>query len=126
MNYLPLDTSLIGNLYINLWNNFSKEIDDDYNFTMALEWYLHAMSLEEVDMKFVSTSIELECILGKFFTNRKSQYETTNLLSEDFKSFKNKIKPLIENALVGLGKDKTKDEIFNQIDGKLMEFSRII
>ena len=67
MNYLPVDTSLIGNLYINLWNNFSKEIDDDYNFTMALEWYLHAMSLEEVDMKFVSTSIELECILGKFF-----------------------------------------------------------
>ena len=61
-----------------------------------------------------------------FFTNRKSQYETTNLLSEDFKRFKNKIKPLIENALVGLGKDKTKDEIFNQIDGKLMEFNRII
>ena len=61
-----------------------------------------------------------------FFTNRKSQYETTNLLSEDFKSFKNKIKPLIENALVGLGKYKTKDEIFNQIEGKLMEFNRII
>ena len=56
MNYLPLDTSLIGNLYINLWNNFSKEVDDDYNFSMAFEWYLHAMSLEEVDMKFVSAT----------------------------------------------------------------------
>ena len=74
MNYLPLDTSLIGNLYVNLWN------------TMALEWYLHAMSLEEVDLKFVSASTELECILGKFFLlignlNMKQQISYQKILN---------------------------------------------
>jgi len=109
--YLPLNSSLIGNLYLNLWNNFSKEIDNNYNFTMALEWYLHALTLEQIDMKFVSATTALECILAKFFTTNESQYKTTTLSSEEFKIFKNKIKPMIENTLVDLGKDQTKDEI---------------
>lgn len=123
--YLPVDISITDNLYYKLWQNFSKEIDNLCNFTMALEWYLHAISLEEIDMKFVSASTALECILAKFFANNSNGLKTTVFTSGEFKKFKKEVKPVIENILINMGKVKTKDQIFKQIDEKLMEFNRI-
>ena len=123
--YLPLNISITNNLYYKLWQNFSKDIDNHSNFTMALEWYLHAITLEQIDMKFVSASTALECLLAKFFKSNSNGLKTTVFTSGEFKKFKKEVKPVIEKILIEMGKEKTKDQIFMQIDGKLMEFNRI-
>lgn len=122
--WLPLTNYTTADLYSELWKNYSEHIEEEYNFGVALDWYLGAIALEQIETKFVYASTALECLLAK--SGQKKG--TANILgSNDFTKFRTLLLPAIQNALDTIGLKvgtNTHNSLFEYFSKRLNELNR--
>lgn len=122
--WLPLTNFTTADLYSELWKGYSAGIEDEYNFSVTLDWYLGALATEQIETKFVYASTALECILSKF--NQSSG--TKNILDPSiFAKFRKCILPAVHEALETIGLKKSTvshDTSFENISKRLNELNR--
>ena len=89
---------------------------------MALEHYLHALTSEQIEIKFESASTALECILTKYFDNEEQKSKIMTFTKEEFKQLKKIMIPFITQFCYNIEKKaKNGKELLQFLEGKLSE-----
>lgn len=89
-----VEESRIGEFINRSYDNYSDQLNEKYNFTLALKWYLDSMTSRYEVMRFISASTSLESILDSFSTESESV-----LPKKEFKELRNKLEFLVETEI---------------------------
>jgi len=95
----------------NAWKGHSKEIEEDYGFTFALEWYIDSWSAFVLESKYLSATTCMELLIEKFHNKNNTEF----ILDENkFSEFRESIREYAKDKL-------TKMEIEKPIRGAIYE-----
>jgi hypothetical protein len=65
--------SYSSNFINSAWKGYSKEVDDKYGFSFALEWYIESNLVDAIEFKVLNASTCLELLMDKFTSQTKSE-----------------------------------------------------
>jgi hypothetical protein len=97
------------------WEGYSTNIEENYGFDMALEWYIKSNSGGTLETRFLAATTCLELLMEKFH----SQNSTDKLFEEGyFKNFYENMKAHATELLMQMGVDeKTMHAVFGSMKG---------
>lgn len=97
------------------WKGYSENIDENYGFTLALEWYLDSWSASVLESQYLSATTCLEMLMDKFHSKEKSEYI---LPDEKFAEFQGRVKDCVKQKGESLGLDPHTRALFYNKLGK--------
>lgn len=87
----------------NAWGGHSKKIDEDYGFTLALEWYIDSWSAFVLESKYLNATTCMELLVEKFHNKNGTEF----VLEEDkFSEFQEFIRESARGKLRDMGIEK--------------------
>jgi hypothetical protein len=100
------------------WKGYSKELDEKYGFTFALEWYIESNVVDALEFKVLNASTCLELLMDKFSSEQKSEYIMDPEISDKFRGRLQKcVKKELKELEIG-------EEVRKSIYGNLGGISR--
>lgn len=97
------------------FRGYSRELDEEYGFNAALEWYLERDADAAIDTKFLHSTTCLELLMDKLLSEKRLDII---LSDEDFNSFYESICKSSASILREMGKDnKTIESVKNSLKG---------
>ena len=68
-----IDPNKINSFLTTAYHNYVDILNEKYNFSLALRWYLDSISTRIDVMRFISAAISFECILTKYAQNNDNE-----------------------------------------------------
>lgn len=100
----------------NAWRDYShnsRNLDSQYGFDAALEWYIASKIDTLIEPGFLSLTIALEALLERFHQVHSGDYI---LYKDTFKALRKELKNTVVNQLKGMNiQDKVQDEVIEKL-----------
>ncbi len=104
-----------GEFIRSAWKGYSDELNTQYGFNLALEWYTEANIASVIESKFLSATTCLELLMDKYHTKESIEYLLPDPI---FKEFMNRIKDDARSWLKENNVDKsTRAALYSALDG---------
>ena len=85
-----------------LWKGYSKTLDEQYGFNLALDWYLDSWSADNVESQFLCATTCLELLMEKFYSQENSE---SLLNPKQYSELRSKFKECFTTHLKEFGVD---------------------
>jgi hypothetical protein len=106
-----IDSSRLQDFLNKAYKSYNDELNNKYNFSAALKWYLDSAALRYDVMKYISTSIAFESILDSSIRDEESIID-----KKVFNTISAKLKQIVEEELRGKIESQEVDSLLKSLE----------